>query len=139
MSGGPDFLDTNVLVYAYDTSEPAKRRVARALLARAIIGELVTSTQVLAEFASTMLHKPKHAASPERVLTALDALGQIRLVAMGSGIVRRAVEAHAKYGVHFYDGMIIAAAEQAECGRIWSEDLNPGQSYFGVTVENPFR
>jgi len=53
--------------------------------------------------------------------------------------VRRAVEAGAAYGIHFYDGMIVAAAESAGCGRIWSEDLNPGQKYFGVSVENPFR
>jgi predicted nucleic acid-binding protein len=40
--------------------------------------------------------------------------------------------------VQFYDGMIIAAAERAGCKRIWSEDLNAGQEYFGVKVENPF-
>ena len=53
--------------------------------------------------------------------------------------MRRAVEAHAKYGLHFYDGMIVSAAERGGCGRIWSEDLNAGQEYFGVVVENPFR
>jgi predicted nucleic acid-binding protein len=34
--------------------------------------------------------------------------------------------------------MILAAAEQAGCTKIWSEDLNPGQVYFGIKVENPF-
>ena len=38
-----------------------------------------------------------------------------------------------------YDGMIIAAAERAGCKRIWWENLNPGQTYFGIRVENPFR
>jgi len=52
---------------------------------------------------------------------------------------RRAVEAHAAYHIHFYDGLIIAAAERAGCQRIWSEDLNPSQKYFGITVANPFR
>jgi predicted nucleic acid-binding protein len=42
------------------------------------------------------------------------------------------------YGIHFYDGMIVAAAERAGCGRIWSEDFNAGQKYFGITVTNPF-
>jgi predicted nucleic acid-binding protein len=41
--------------------------------------------------------------------------------------------------VHFYDGMIVAAAERGGCGRIWSVDLNTGQKYFGIAVENPFR
>ena len=54
-------------------------------------------------------------------------------------MVRRAIQAHARYGVHFYDGMVVAAAERGGCKRIWSEDLNSGQDYFGVVVENPFR
>jgi predicted nucleic acid-binding protein len=54
-------------------------------------------------------------------------------------IVRRAVAVRAAYGVHFYDGMIVAAAERGGCGRIWSEDLNAGQKYFGIAVDNPFR
>jgi predicted nucleic acid-binding protein len=53
-------------------------------------------------------------------------------------MVRRAVEVRATYGLHFYDGMMVAAAERAGCARIWSEDLNSGQVYFGVRVENPF-
>jgi predicted nucleic acid-binding protein len=54
-------------------------------------------------------------------------------------LVRRAVEAHAAYGIHFYDGLIVASAERAGCGRIWSEDLNPGQEYFGIKMANPFQ
>jgi predicted nucleic acid-binding protein len=94
---------------------------------------------VIAEFAATLLHKLSPAARPEDVTTILDALGPIKLVAADAEIVRRAVEAHAAYGLHFYEGMIVAAAERAGCERIWSEDLNPGQKYFGVTVTNPFR
>jgi predicted nucleic acid-binding protein len=53
-------------------------------------------------------------------------------------LVQRAVEAHAAYGIHFYDGMIVAAAERAGCTRILSEDLSDGQEYFGIRVVNPF-
>jgi predicted nucleic acid-binding protein len=135
---GPEFLDTDILVYSYDTSAPSKQHIARSLLAEAVIADFVTSTQVLAEFASTMIHKPRHAARPEDLITALNAFHSIRVVPTDAGIVRRAVEARSKYGIHFYDGMIVAAAERARCTRIWSEDLNPGQNYFGIAVENPF-
>jgi predicted nucleic acid-binding protein len=135
----PDFLDSNVLVYAYDASDPKKQRIAQALAERAVAGEVVASPQVLAEFAATLLHKLVPAVLPEVVTTILDALGPIKLVAPDAELVRRAVEAHARYHVHFYDGMIVAAAERAGCERIWSEDLNPGQKYFGVMVTNPFR
>jgi predicted nucleic acid-binding protein len=135
---GPDFLDTNVLVYAYDASEPAKQRIAQELVRRAVAGDIVTSTQVLAEFAVTLLHKLSPAARPADVLTILDALGPIMAIAPDGDIVRRAVEAHSQYGVHFYDGMILASAERGACARIMSEDFNAGQSYFGIKVENPF-
>lgn len=134
----PDFLDTNVLVYAYDASNPKKQRVAQDLVRRAVAGGIALSSQVLAEFAATLLHKLSPAASPEDALALLDALGPIQMVAADAEIVRRAVEACASYGLHFYDGMIVAAAERAGCGRIWSEDLNEGQKYFGIIVTNPF-
>ncbi len=79
------------------------------------------------------------AARPEDVTAVLDALGPIRVVVPDAEIVRRAVEVRGQYGVHFYDGMIVEAAERGGCGRIWSEDLNAGQEYFGIAVENPFR
>jgi predicted nucleic acid-binding protein len=135
----PEFLDTNVLLYAYDFTVPSKQHAARRLIQRAVAEDFVTSIQVLAEFASTMLHKPKLATRPENVLIALAALHPIRVVTPDARLVRRAVEAKAKYGIHFYDGMIVAAAERAGCTRIWSEDLNAGQSYFGVVVEDPFQ
>jgi len=134
-----DFLDTNVLVYAYDTTDPRKQRIAQGLVERAVAGEAVASTQVLAEFAATLLHKLLPPARPEHVTTILDALAPIKLVPPDAEIVRRAVEAHAAYVLHFYDAMIVAAAERARCERIWSEDLNSGQKYFGITVTHPFR
>jgi len=135
---GPDFLDTNVLVYAYDATDPDKRHIAQDLVRRAVAGEIVTSTHVLAEFAATLMHKLSPAARPADVLAILDALGPIKPIGADGDTVRRAVEAHAQYGVHFYDGMIVAAAERGACGRILSEDFNAGQTYFGIKVENPF-
>lgn len=137
---GPDFLDSSVIIYAYDDRFPEKQRIAKDLLKQGLGGKCVISTQVLAEFAAIMLHKvlpPR--ASAQAVLKSLDSLTSIRTINADDFLVRRAVEAHANYGVHFYDGMIVAAAERAGCKRIWSEDFNVGQEYFGITVENPFQ
>ena len=136
---GPDFLDTNVLVYAYDVTDPAKQTVAQDLVRRAVVGGLVISTQVLAEFAATLLHKLIPAPSSGDVIAFADTLAPIRLIPPDHDTIRRAVEARAAYGLHFYDGMIVAAAERAGCERIWSEDFNPGQKYFGVVVAHPFQ
>jgi predicted nucleic acid-binding protein len=133
-----EFLDTNILVYAYDRSEPRKQRIAQGLVRRAVAGEITASSQVLGEFAATLLHKLSPPATPEDLMALLDTLGPIKLVPVDGDVVLRAVQARAEYGVHLYDGMILAAAERGGCQKIWSEDLNAGQKYFGCVVENPF-
>jgi len=133
-----EFLDTNVLTYAYDDGEPRKQSIARNYLQQALAGEYIVSVQVLAEFTTTLLHKFSIPVPAEKMMAILDALVPLKVVQPDKDLVRRAVEAHARYGVHFYDGMILAAAERAGCKRIWSEDLNAGQVYFGIRVENPF-
>lgn len=134
----PDFLDTNVIVYAYDPTDARKQLIAQDLLRRAVAGGFITSSQVLAELAAALLHKLSPPAPAKDVQAVLDALGPIQLVVPDGDVVRRAVEVRERYGLHFYDGMIVAAAERAGCGRIFSEDLNPGQEYFGISVLNPF-
>lgn len=133
-----EFLDTNILVYAYDSSAPRKQQIAQGLVRRAVAGEIAASSQVLAEFAATLLHKLKPAIKPEDLTVLLDTLGPIKLVPIDGDVVLRAVQARAQYGLHFYDGMIVAAAERGGCTKIWSEDLNAGQNYFNCEVENPF-
>ena len=134
----PDFLDTNIFVYAHDDTDLRKQRIAQDLVTRAVQGEFVASTQPLAEFATTLLRKFLPPFTPDEVIAILDVLSPIKITMPDHGVIRRAVEANRAYGIHFYDGMIIAAAERAGSGRIWSEDLNTGQKYFGVVVENPF-
>ncbi|MEO8098407.1 MAG: PIN domain-containing protein [Acidobacteriota bacterium] len=133
-----DFLDANVLIYAYDASSPRKRTVARNLLFESTSRNVVVSPQALAEFSSVLLHKRRPGVNPLEVLKALRSMAHLQVVSSDGPMVERAVEAHQWYGVHFYDGMIIAAAERAGCTRILSEDLNPDQQYFGVRVQNPF-
>jgi predicted nucleic acid-binding protein len=119
-------------------AEARKQKIAQAIVAKALSGEGVASSQVMAEFAATLLHKVARPMRPEEVLIALDALGPIRLVQPDHGMLRRAVEAREAYGIHFSDGMIVAAAERGGCRRILSEDLTAGQKYFQIPVENPF-
>ena len=133
-----EFLDTNVLVYSYDIADRGKQEIAQNLVRKALTGDIVTSAQVLGEFAATLLHKVVPRVDPAELTVIMDALGPIPIVATDADMVRRAVEVQGRYGLHFYDSMIIAAAERAGCERIWSEDLNSGQKYFGISVQNPF-
>jgi predicted nucleic acid-binding protein len=137
---GPEFADSNIFVYAYDPSDPRKQQIAREVLLRGSRGHgIIASSQVFSEFASVLLHRMNPPASPPEVSATLQSLSDIRMIGIDRSLILRAVEAHERYRVHFWDGMIVAAAERGGCSRMWSEDLNPGQSYFGVKVENPFR
>jgi predicted nucleic acid-binding protein len=133
-----EFLDTNVLVYSYDIADRGKQEIAQNLVRRALTGDIVTSAQVLGEFAATLLHKVAPRVGPVELIVIMDALGPIPVVATDADMVRRAVEVRGRYGLHFYDSLIVAAAERAGCKTIWSEDLNSGQKYFGISVQNPF-
>jgi len=135
---GLSFLDTNILVYAYDPSDQHKQNISKELVRGAFLGRNMISAQVLAEFASTLLHKVAVRRTAEEIAAMLDILSPIKLVIPDADMIRRAVEVHAAYGIHFYDGMIVAAAERAGCENILSEDLNSGQEYFGLAVANPF-
>jgi predicted nucleic acid-binding protein len=96
-----EFLDTNILVYAYDRSAPRKQQIAQGLVRRAVAGEIAASSQVLDEFAATLLHKLSPPASPEDLIALLDALGPIKLVPIDGDVVLRAVQVRAQYGVTF--------------------------------------
>ena len=133
-----EFLDTSVLVYAYDRRDPRKQGIAQGLVHRALDGEIAASGQVLGEFASTLLHKLIPPVRPPDLAALLHALESISLVPLDHSVIIRAVKAHEQYGLHFYDGLIVASAERGGCKKIWSEDLHAGQEYFGVKVENPF-
>ena len=99
---------------------------------------MATSAQVLGEFARRLLHKVVPRVDLNNLTVSARRTCSIPLVSTDADMVRRAVEVHARYGLHFYDSLIVAAAERGGCERIWSEDLNSGQSYFGITVQNPF-
>ena len=132
------FLDTNIVLYAYDENEPRKQSIAQGLLRKAVRTECVISVQVLSEICNTILRKLAIDHSIDLVREILDHLQPVPTVSPDERTVRRAVDCCERYGLHFYDGMIIAAAERAGCKKIWSEDLNAGQEYFGMKVENPF-
>ncbi len=131
-------IDTNVLIYANDAGEPRKRRIAMRLLerhARDRTGRL--SIQVLNEFANVLLHKwklaPADVAHRVRTYAGLFPVDEASLPKLA-----RALEIHAFCQISLWDALIVAAAEASGCDTILTEDLNPGQTYCGIRVENPF-
>lgn len=135
-----EFVDTNVLVYAYgDPGEP------RAVPARDLLHRLwrdgtgAVSVQVLQELCVTLTRKVDPPVPREIALERIAALGLWRVFCPRTATVREAAEWEKRHDIHFWDAMILVSAHRVGAQVVWSEDLNDGQVYDGVTVRNPFR
>jgi predicted nucleic acid-binding protein len=133
------FVDTNILVYAIDDAEPAKRDIARCVLASSRYGEFVLSAQVLGEFYVTVTLKLAKSLSEAEVEQGLHRLSSYATVPIDAGLVREAVQTSRSSRISYWDALIVAAAARAGCGCLLTEDLNDGQEISSVRIENPFR
>jgi predicted nucleic acid-binding protein len=126
------FLDTNILIYAQQDGAKAER--ARALLAEGG----VVSVQVLNEFAAVAHRKLGKSwddigEAIEDVLALVEAPLPLTTTLHAEA---RALAAH--HGFAFYDALIVAAATEAGCDALLSEDLQDGRALGGLTIVNPF-
>lgn len=132
------FLDTNVLVYAVDESEPEKRDAARRLLASTDHGEFVLSAQILSEFYVVATRRLAQPMAEDVAATAVDQLSLLPVVPIDPALVKNAIELSRSSQVSYWDGLILAAAARGGCRRLLTEDLNDGQTIGSVQIENPF-
>jgi predicted nucleic acid-binding protein len=140
MKGDKTFLDTNVLLYAFDRESVKKHPIARDIvedLWRSGTG--ILSTQVLQEF---FVNVTKKIAVPVPLRTArgivLDFL-KWKVVVNDGGALVSAIDIQAEYGYSFWDALILQAALEGGVTFLLSEDLKDGQRIQGVTIRNPFR
>ena len=132
------FLDTNILVYAVTDDDPRKREIAIDLITHAleVNHDGCISTQVLQEFCNTMYKKTKR--TRQEIDALLDGFRDLLKADVTIDLVRYAIDVKEEYGIQFYDALIVSTAEKLGCTEIVSEDLNPDQTYRGMTVVNPF-
>ncbi len=133
------FVDTNVLLYAEDRADAAKHAAARHWLRELWLrrcGRL--STQILNEFYVNATRKLQPA------MPAGDARAQVRRFqrwlpwAPDHATVEAAWAVESRYGLHYWDALMVAAAQQQGCTYLLSEDLQHEQQLDGVRVLNPF-
>jgi len=132
------FVDTNILIYAYDRSAGDRHERAKVLVAELWKSRRgCLSVQVLQEFYVVGTRKLIQIA-PSDLRLILNDLALWRVHAPGAADVLAAADLHQRYQVSFWDAMVLQSAARLDCMVVWSEDLNPGQSYQGVRVINPF-
>lgn len=136
----PAFVDTNLLVYAFDSSDPARNLSAARLISRLMDQDrLRLSVQVLQEFYVTMTRKARPPWSPERALAKLDDFSAWPVISTDPMLVREAVLLSRDAVLSFWDSLVVVAAARSGASILYTEDLNHGQIFRGVQVVNPFR
>lgn len=131
------FIDTNIIVYANDARDSEKQAKAVEIVTENMkLGTGVISTQVLQEYAHVALNKLSQ--RQDVILRQLLLLEELEVIQQSPPLIRRSVEIKTTYQISFWDACIISAAEHAKCNIILSEDLNNGQFYSGMALENPF-
>ena len=119
------FLDTNVLVYSIDHSDPVKHDIAREVLASRA-DELVVSAQVLSELYAVITRKLSASVTPEQAASFVDRISGLLVVAIDADLVREAIAVSRQSQLSYWDGLILAAARLARCDVLLTEDLAHG-------------
>lgn len=131
---GERFFDTNVLIYAFAAGD-RRSATAESLLAEGgVIG-----VQVLNEFTNVV--RRKLGWNWSQVQAALAAIAELTgpALSLTADIHTQAVKLARESSLAFYDALIVAAAADAGCRVLLTEDLQHGRSFGGVTIQNPFR
>lgn len=140
MIGERWFFDTNILVYLFDAKTPEKQATARSLWDRACReAEPVLSTQVLQEFFVTVTKTVKQGLP---ISIARDAILEFthisEVVPVTLPVIVSATQRVEASGFSFWDSLIVESAIDCGARRLWTEDLQDGQSFGELTIVNPF-
>jgi len=134
------FVDTNILVYAHDLTQGAKHDHARALVQSLWESENgVVSTQVLQELCVSLRRKVARPLPVEGMRKLLEDYASWEVVVNTAESVIRALDIEGRYGISFWDALIVQAAGSCGADALYSEDLADGQRYGDVRVINPLK
>jgi predicted nucleic acid-binding protein len=133
------FLDTNVFLYEDTLTAPAKQAIATRLIDHAFVsGKGVISFQIVQEYFSVAFRLFQPRMSFAEAQRKLDALAPLLAVHSSRSLYHRALDLSHRYSLSWYDSLIVAAALEADCRIFYTEDLQHGQKFDNLHVQNPF-
>lgn len=132
------FIDTNVFIYLFDETDLEKQQRAENLVCESLnSGRGCISYQVVQETLNVVTRKL--GARPESARLLLeDVLAPLWRINPTRSLYTQALRVHTQHGYSFYDSLIVAAALEAGCVRLYSEDMQHGQRVEQLTIVNPF-
>ena len=132
------FIDSNVFIYAADSKNPVKRSIARKLISAAVAsGGYKINVQVLNEF-SSVAHR-KLGLTIDEIKAYLEMFRALTILPVPADVTEKGLDVMQRYGLQFYDSLLLVAASESGCSEFISEDLNDGQIYCGIKAVNPFK
>jgi predicted nucleic acid-binding protein len=135
------FLDTNILVYAYDTSDEARHKIALELIAHILsVENVVISTQILNEFIVVITGKVKNPLSIDDVGEILKRFkNNFEIRVTGVPDITKALSINKEFKFSYWDSLIIASALMTNCDALYTEDLQNGLVINNsMRIINPF-
>ena len=134
------FIDTNVFVYQLERVDARKAEIAERLIRRGIAsGTACISFQVVQECLNTAIRKAARPLSENEMRGYLDqVLAPLLRVQPSIELYHASLDIRSRYRFGFYDSLIVAAALEAGCERLYTEDMQHGQRIHGLTIHNPF-
>ena len=134
------FVDTSILVYAYDVSAGEKAEAAREILLELWDkGTGVVSTQILQEFYVVVTRKTPHPMDARTARGIVEDLMLWEVVVIDADSVLEAIDISGKHRLSFWDSLVVQAALRGGASELVSEDLHPGKTVAGIRVRNPYR
>ncbi|MEO8660582.1 MAG: PIN domain-containing protein [Bryobacteraceae bacterium] len=134
---GLAFFDTNIFLYADDSSAPEKKAKAIDLITEhQRSGKALVSLQVLQEY--FVVATRKLGVAPEVAQRKVELMSRMRVVRFQDSDVISAIEFHRLHQISFWDAMIVHAARAGGAEILYTEDLHAGATWRGLTVVNPF-
>ena len=130
-------VDTNLLVYAEGVNGAEKKKHALEILKALPRSSVSIPIQVLGELFQVLVRKANR--SPQQARNAILTWGDaFPLTDTTKSVILAAAELAPTHRLSFWDAVILASAAESDCRLLLSEDLQPGFTWHGVTVTNPF-
>ncbi len=134
---GKIFLDSNILVYLFSTTEVVKSEQINTIIQTySDKNQLVWSTQVIQEFYAVMSRK--YNVPSLQIKKIIDTFSHLECVVNDVAIIKSAIDIQVIHQLSFRDSLIISSAKTSKCTYLLSQDLNAGQRIEGIQVVNPF-
>jgi len=130
-------FDTNILAYAEGIDDEARREAAVSLMERIPQLTAFLPTQVLGELFTVLMRKGRYTTQQAQE-TVLGWSESFSLIDTSQAVLFSAMDLAAAHQFSIWDAVILAAAAEADCRLLLSEDMQQGFIWNGVTIANPF-